>query len=259
MRMTGRPSAPCGGSCVLFPDDGASTNINSPACVLWPPNIRSNLYHHESPYCIALSNINVWNAFEGVTSEYRCLVLVLRWCGVYGMVCILRNFCENPGCVWVQCMRVRVLPIPSASVPLFNLQTRWSETFRELTMRTVILIGHSTTLRRFVKWVLQSYQGIWDWLIKEAIIWNTLSYVCKNGYCVIFHSERYTWIQLRKDLVSSQFEFKYFAHHLEQRADTFWPLTICRTTHCQERIHPGCSNKRLYWGTMGADIEFTSG
>ena len=32
---------------------------------------------------------------------------------------------------------MRVVPIPSASLPLFYLQTRRSETFGELTMRTV--------------------------------------------------------------------------------------------------------------------------
>ena len=131
-------------------------------------------------------------AFEGVTSEYMRMVLVLQWCVVYGLECILRNVCENLGCglVWVRCMRVRVLPIPPASVPLFNLQIRWSEILRELMMRTVISIGHYTILRRFVKWVLQTYQVIWDLLIKEAIIWNTLSYVCKNRYRVIFHLRR---------------------------------------------------------------------
>ena len=122
----------------------------------WSPNIlvRSNLYH-ESPYCTALSDLNVWNvgAFEGVTSEYRCMALVLRWCGVYGIVYIFAKFLWKPW-VWSRmrrCMRVRVVPIPPASVPLFNLQTRWSEIFRELTMRTVISIGHSTILSRFVK------------------------------------------------------------------------------------------------------------
>ena len=58
-----------------------------PACVLWPPPsiLRSNLDHDESPFCTALSNLNVWNlgAIERVTSEYRCMVLVPRWCSVY--------------------------------------------------------------------------------------------------------------------------------------------------------------------------------
>ena len=158
MRMTGRPTTPCGGSCVLFPDNDASTNINSPCG--GPPNIRSNLYHHETPTAQrwAISMLES-RAFEGVTSEYMRMVLVHQWCGVYGIVCILRNFCENPGCglIWVQLMRVRVLPIAFASVSLFNLQTRWSGIFRELTIRTVISIGHSTILKRLVEWVLQTY------------------------------------------------------------------------------------------------------
>ena len=47
-------------------------------------------------------------------------------------------------------MQVRVVLITPAIVPLFYLQT--SDTFRELTMRTVILNGHSKILlRRLVK------------------------------------------------------------------------------------------------------------
>ena len=59
-----------------------------PTCVLWPPPniLRSNLDHNENPYCTALSILNVWivGAIERVTSEYRFMVVVPRWCGVYG-------------------------------------------------------------------------------------------------------------------------------------------------------------------------------
>ena len=51
-------------------------------------------------------------------------------------------------------MQVRVVLITPASVPLFYFQT--SETFKELTMRAVILNGHSKMLlRRLVsKWLV---------------------------------------------------------------------------------------------------------
>ena len=139
-----RPSTQCGGSCVLFPDDDASTL----------PTSHDHHPTYAATYCTALSNLNVWNVggFEGVKSEYRCMVLVLRWCGVYGIVCTFANTLDV---VLYECGVCGgwELPIPHASVPLFSLQTCWSETFRELTMRTV---GHFTMLRRFVKW-LQTY------------------------------------------------------------------------------------------------------
>ena len=52
--------------------------------------------------------------------------------------------------VRLRCMRVRVVPIPSVSLPLFYLQTRRSETFGELTMRTVKLF-HDT---KEVRWMI---------------------------------------------------------------------------------------------------------
>ena len=80
-------------------------------------------------------------------SWHGCMVLVLRWWAVSG-ICTLRYSPEHPGCgvlLGVRCMRVRLVPIPPARVSLFYLQTRW---------RPVILIGHSTILRRLVKWLL---------------------------------------------------------------------------------------------------------
>ena len=59
--------------------------------------------------------------------------------------------------VRLRCMRVRVVPIPSASLPIFYLQTRRSEIFGELTMRTV---SHSTILNRFVEWLLQTWYKV---------------------------------------------------------------------------------------------------
>ena len=136
--MTGWPSTPCGGSCVLSLDDDDSTDINSPfpACVLWPPpNIRTYIIMiNEST---ALSNLDVWNVggIEWVTSEYRCMVLVPWWCGVYGIICIVRYFVNTLG---VESRMSAVYAGESctnstrASVPLFYLQSRWSGSFWEL-------------------------------------------------------------------------------------------------------------------------------
>ena len=46
----------------------------------------------------ALSNLNVWivGSIKGVTSEC-CWCLDHGWCGVYGIVCILRYSCEHLG------------------------------------------------------------------------------------------------------------------------------------------------------------------
>ena len=73
-------------------------------------------------------------AIKGGASGYGCMVSVLRWCVQCSVL------------VRLKCMRVRVVPIPSASLPLFYLQTRHSETFRDLTMRTVSYSSYSTIL-----------------------------------------------------------------------------------------------------------------
>ena len=126
--------------------------------VLTSTHLVATTHHAQQPTWKPHSTeklFNAWNvgSIKGVTSA----VLVPRWCVVYGIVCILRYFCEHPGCgglVWVRCMRVRVVLITPASVPLFYLQT--SETFKELTMRAVILNGHSKMLLRRLlsKWLV---------------------------------------------------------------------------------------------------------
>ena len=111
MKTMGRPSTPCVGSCVLSLDEDACTDINSPCLLL--VTTTQHTQHPTSWWKPLLHNLNVWNveAAKGVTSENRCMVLVPRWCGGYGIVCILRYSCEHPGyggLVWVWCMRVKV-------------------------------------------------------------------------------------------------------------------------------------------------------
>ena len=86
-------------------------------------------------------------------SRFKMSVFLTQWCGFPG-ICTLRSSPEHPDCdvpVRLRFMRLRVVSIPPASLLLFYLQTRSNETFNELTMRNVILIGHSTILRRLVK------------------------------------------------------------------------------------------------------------
>ena len=86
-----------------------------------------------------------------------------------------------------------------------------SETFRELTVRTVILIGYSMILRRLVKWLLllhSKYTVICDRVITEANI------------------------QLRP-LPNSN--FKIFCSSLDWWAETF-TLTICRTNNWADTL-----------------------
>ena len=116
------------------------------------------------------------------------MVLVPQLCrglGIFMYTAVLVNI---PGVlVWERCRRAKVVPSYQfhPRVPVFYLQTGWSESFRELTMKTVIPIGHSTILRRFVKWLLQTYyEVIWDCLIKEANIWKALSDVCVNLFAL---------------------------------------------------------------------------
>ena len=137
------------------------------------------------------------------------------------------KLCENPGCglIWVRFMRVRVLPIPSASSPLFYLQMRRSETFVELTLRTV---SYSTILNRFIEWLLLQtwYKVIWVRLIKEANILDAISYLEK------MHMDSASYrsgIFLKQKLWSR----RSAGQIIEQ------------TSHSQERIQPRCSNKWL--------------
>ena len=106
----GTTQHPCGGSCVLSPDEDASTDINSP-CLLLVTTIQHK--QHTSWWKPLLYSLNVWNveAAEGVTSENGWMALVPRGCGGYSIVCILRYSCEHPGyggLLWVWCMRVKV-------------------------------------------------------------------------------------------------------------------------------------------------------
>ena len=153
------------------------------------------------------------------------MVVVPRWCGVYGRYSmhICGTFMNALDLVVsYECMYAGESSTNFiCECTLFFLRTRWSETSRELTM------------------------------IKEANIWNALSYVCKNRYRVISNSEICTWIQIRTDLVSFQFQPKYFARHFNAE-QKLWPLTICRLNHY---IHV-CFfyKKQVHWRTMGVDI-----
>ena len=69
----------------------------------------------------------------------RCLRYSMAYCGTFVNTLGVVVSYECGVC------RVRVILITPASIPLFYLQT--SDTYRELTVRTVILNGHSTILR----------------------------------------------------------------------------------------------------------------
>ena len=142
-------------------DDGGTTQHPPPCgvsymCLLltMTPVPRSPAPRHNNPTCAELymkaASVQRWEiaqilqcrgyqlSIKGEACGYGCMVLVLRWCAQ----CVVL--------VRLRCMRVRVVPIPSASLPIFYLQTRRSESFGELTMRTVKLF-HNT---KEVRWMI---------------------------------------------------------------------------------------------------------
>ena len=93
----------------------------------------------------------LYSADQLLNVEYRAYQRSNEWIWVYGITIsvmrYLRCLCEHVVPVWVRrCMRMRVIPISLTGIPVFYLQTCWSETFRQLTIRTVIPIGHPTIL-----------------------------------------------------------------------------------------------------------------
>ena len=137
--------------------------------------------------------------------------------------------------VRLRCMRVRAVPIPSASLPIFYLQTRRSEIFGELTMRTV---SHSTILNRFVEWLLQTWYKV-IWVRKEANILDAISYSEK------MHMD------------SASYRSGIFPK------EKLWPPTICRTNHWADLSLPRKDTTTLFKQAAimrddGSDIEVAS-
>ena len=139
-------------------------------------------------------------AIKGGASWYGCMVLVRRWCVQYGVL------------VWLRCMRVRVVPIPSASLPLFYLQTRRSETFRWGLL------------------VIPVIPRYFRWMITTDLVQRHLSSANKGGEYLK------CYLLLRKNANDSASYRSGFGSRRSAEQ------IIEQTSHCQERI-PRLSTK----------------